>query len=140
MTAPNWEEIIHSLPAVQTVYRVKGSCLASLPLAPVNFSYSLSRCSFPLPPIPPRSAGSAKGQGEFDVWAGCAGESLLTDRLAFVRACGWQRVILLPGPQLKGLWCRLGGRPQKSIICLADLLGANGSCLNFAQNQSQVFC
>lgn len=66
-------------------------------------------------------------------------ESLLADRLAFVGIRGWQRAVLLSNSKLKGLWCRFDVGPKKSIICLADLLVSNGSCLNFAQNQIQVF-
>lgn len=53
---------------------------------------------------------------------GCAYESLLIDRLAFMQACEWQGVILLPGSKPKGLWCRFGVRRRTLIFCSADLL------------------
>lgn len=139
--APHWEEIIHSLPAAQMTYNLKGSCLASHPLPSVSVAYSPSRCSlFPCCISAEAGLALSKGRESLMFGLGRAEESLLADRLAFVGAHGWQRAVLLPHCKLKGLWCRFGAGPKKSIICLAHLLVSNGSGLNFAENQIQVFC
>lgn len=71
---------------------------------------------------------------------GHAEESLLAHRLAFVGARGWQRAVLSLHSKLKDFGVGLVRNSKKSIICLANLLVSSGSCLNFAQNQIQVFC
>lgn len=69
-------------------------------------------------------------------------KSLLTDRLTFVRAREWQRVILLPGSKLKGLRHRFGaGAPPNLSFPWQTLWFPSGSCLlRFAENQIQGKC
>lgn len=104
--------------------------MASLPPLPsVSVAYSPGQRYCSLAAYPQRQSGFTEGQGESGVRAGaCRGESL-SRQTALVGAQGWQRAGLSPHSKLKGLWCRFGAGPNKYIICLADLLVSNDSCL-----------